>query len=197
MELQETMLRSNLLRNGYFNPPSSIPHIAHSLSNQETLPRKIRPQVESRWHSAWQEGCYWWVTSGGSLRSSWGTSLSWFCQQWYMKFTLKPWMRIQGLFWEKWLCRERSGFFNDAVTFSKCKETMGSKFGCSVVLERTWRGRGFWIERVLSCWSNTPDAVPGLPLTSSGVLDKSFNLFEFLFPLWGKEFEPGDYRGIT
>lgn len=29
LELQETKLRSNLLWLGYFNPPSSIPHIAH------------------------------------------------------------------------------------------------------------------------------------------------------------------------
>lgn len=30
-ELQETKLRSNLLRLGYFNPPPSIPHTAYKL----------------------------------------------------------------------------------------------------------------------------------------------------------------------
>ena len=45
--------------------------------------------------------------------------LSWFCPQWYMKFTLKSWVRTQGLFEGKWPCRERSGFFNYAMTFSE------------------------------------------------------------------------------
>lgn len=181
----------------------TLPHPSHTLhtswSNQETLPRKIRPQVEiERWHLAWEEGCYfWWIMSGGSLQGSWGTSLSWFCHQWYMKFTQKSRMRTQGLFWGKWLCRERSGLFNYAMTFSEWEEMMKSKLRCRFIAGRTCDGQGVgWKESLPESRIHLV-LVLALLWINSVVVGKSVHRLQLLFPLLSEEFEPGDSQGVS
>lgn len=112
----------------------TVPHPSHilltSLSNTETLPRKIRPQMESeRWHSARQKHVIasesYPVEAKGNLCHL--LPFLCHCRAWSSPGS-QGW-ESKALLWGKWLSKYNA-FFNWAMGFTEWKETSLWKQAC-------------------------------------------------------------------